>query len=546
MAEVSRAHWIRLTVGCAAVLSGALAAPQFIPSPDLQENRILAEPPPPIRSLAELDAFREATDAYVADRLPPRTLLIASLNRARMLFGVSGSPRVIVGRDGWLFSDDATHLGSARNASPLATEAQVEWLAALAGRREAAEAEGAVYAILTPPLKETIYPEHGPRWFELAADRNAVVLAELARASGAGALIYPHADLRRQAEWGLKAYSRHDSHWTGLGAYHGYAALMRDLRRQGVGDGPRPLESFVEVNKDGAMKPRDLALMLGVASFVDIDHPELADPAPPPLAVTYLSERTDWTAPQVVDTGLEGKPVLLMTRDSFSNALLPFLYGHFSRIVLTHNQDGAWRPDLMERYRPDAVVTEVIESGLPTVMRDSPPASEAARARIRRAMAERARAAAEAARDPSAGQEMRTRGSGGPDRLRGGPGADAIHGRRGDDTIEGLGGGDRLWGGRGRDRIDAGPGDDWLSGDRDDDVLRGGRGADVFAAAEDGGQDIVEDFSPSEGDRVELELSGEFSVRQDGPDAVIEYRGGRLVLRGVVGADLAAGVVRRR
>lgn len=545
MAQVSRAHWIRLTIGCAALLVGALAT-RFLPPPELQENRVLAGPPPPIRSLAELDAFRGATDAYVADRLPPRPFLIATLNRVRMLFGVSGSSRVIVGRDGWLFSDDTTHLGAARNASPLAPAAQIEWLSALAGRREAAEAQGAVYVLLAAPVKETVYPERAPPWFELAPDRNAVVLAELARASDAGAVAYPHAELRRQALWGLKVYSRHDSHWTGLGAYHGYAALMRELQRQGVGEGPRPLESFIDVSRAGTTKPRDLALMLGVASFVDIDYPELDDPAGPPLAVTYLGEGRDWPDPQVVDTGLEGKPVLLLTRDSFSTALMPLLYGDFSRIVLAHNQDGAWRADLMERYRPDAVVMEVTESGLPVAMSGSPAASEAARARIRLAVAERSRRTAEPARARPARLTKQTQGTEGPDRLWGGPGADAIHGLQGDDTIDGLDGADRLRGGRGRDRIDAGPGDDWLSGDRDDDILRGGPGADVFVLTEDGGDDIIEDFTPTEGDRVELEFSGEFAIRQEGADAVIDYRGGRLVLRGVRAADLGAGAVRRR
>jgi hypothetical protein len=44
------------------------------------------------------------------------------------------------------------------------------------------------------------------------------------------------------------------------------------------------------------------------------------------LTRTFLGPRQDWTAPQVVDTGEVGKPVLLLTRDSFSNELLSFLY----------------------------------------------------------------------------------------------------------------------------------------------------------------------------------------------------------------------------
>jgi hypothetical protein len=128
--------------------------------------------------------------------------------------------------------------------------------------------------------------------------------------------------------------------------------------------------------------------MLGVASFVDLDFPHLASKAADPVITTsYLSDKTDWTAPQVADTGVAGKPVLLMTRDSFSNELLPFLYPHFSRIILAHNQDGAWRPDLIDRFKPDIVILEVVEHGLRVSMGEGPPASTAAQGRIEHILA---------------------------------------------------------------------------------------------------------------------------------------------------------------
>nr|QQZ50462.1 hypothetical protein JKL49_02210 [Phenylobacterium glaciei] len=84
----------------------------------------------------------------------------------------------------------------------------------------------------------------------------------------------------------------------------------------------------------------------------------------------------------MVDTGLAGKPTLLLTRDSFSNALTPFLLGHFSRVVLTHIDDGFWRQDLIDRFHPDLVMLEVQEHGLGFSMRGAPSVSEAAERRI--------------------------------------------------------------------------------------------------------------------------------------------------------------------
>ncbi|PZQ62187.1 MAG: hypothetical protein DI570_11910 [Phenylobacterium zucineum] len=540
-----RAHWGRLIAATAVTMAGIVVSPHVLPPVDIQENRVLAPPPEAPRSLSDLAAFRKAADAYVADNFPGRAYLIAGLNRVRLALGVSGSTTAIVGRDGWLFSDNGTHLGAARGDPEMTPAALQGWLAGLAGRGEAAARQGATYVVLIAPVKEAVYPDQAPWWFQRAPARPATVLPALARASGAGVVIYPAPELQHQAHWGLKTYSRHDTHWTGLGAYHGYRALMTELNRRGLAEGPRPLEAFQEVRRYERNKPRDLALMLGVASFVDVDYPELGDPAAPSTSTTYLTDKRDWTAPQVVDTGLAGKPVLMMTMDSFSNALLPFLYGHFSRIVLSHGQDGAWRDDLMTRFKPDIVLSEVIENGVPNVMDGSPPPTPDAMVRVEQAVARRERHTVFATPDEGR-PPRRMQGTEGPDHLIGGEGPDDIQAGPGDDTVEGRGGPDTIRGGRGRDRLDGGDGADTLSGGRDDDVLRGGRGPDVFNSFVDAGTDEVLDFSIAEGDRVLLDAGTAFTIRQEGPDTVVEMQGARLILRGVRAADLPAGTVRTR
>jgi Ca2+-binding RTX toxin-like protein len=537
-----RAHWGRLIGASLVVLAAAFVVPWFVAPPDLAENRPLADAPAPPRSLGELAAYRKAADAYVADRFPARTLLIAALNRLRLAAGVSGSPRVVVGRDGWLFDDDGSHMAAL--SKPLTDVAAQAWLAGLAGRSESLAAQGKAYVVICPPMKPAVYPDRGPAWLHIDPNRPAAALSRLARASGAGHLIYLDAALAQPTRWGLKTYSPHDTHWTGLGAYLGYAAFMRELQAEGIGAGPRPLERFREVHRGEPNKPRNLALMLGVASFVDVDYPELADPADEvSLQVTYLSAKHDWTGPHVIDTGQAGKPVLLITVDSFSNAFLPFLYGDFSRIVVAHLDDGFWRPDLIARFNPDVVVTEVVESGLGSVMTPAPPASPEALAGIRTAVARWRTALQARPIDPKA-PYRRLDGTDGPDQLRGGDGRDDIQGKPGDDAIEGLAGDDVLRGGRGRDMVDGGEGDDWVSGDRGDDTLKGGPGADVFHSFVGAGTDLVLDFFAAEGDRIELDPGAVYTVRQAGPDAVIELQGARLILKGVQAADLPGGAIR--
>ncbi|THD62707.1 hypothetical protein [Phenylobacterium sp.] len=376
----SRLHW-RLLVGTILVLmAAAWLAPLVARPPELRENRPLAPAPAWPRRPEDLAALRKAADAYVADHFPARPYLIAALNRARMAAGVSGSGRVIVGRDGWLFFDNGSHLGEARGDPPLSAAEARAWLATFAARRAYAAQQGAAYLVVVPPSKETVYPQHGPAWYRGPnPDRPAAALARIAQAGGAGDLLYLYAPVKAAADAGQPVFSRHDTHWTGYGAYAGYAALMDRLHALGLTDGPRPL-SAIPMQPSGARGPRDLAAMLGVSSLVSLDAPHFdyaAAVAGKPIS--YLGPRTDWTAPQVIDTGVAGKPILLLLRDSFSNEMLPLLLPHFSRIVLAHVQDGFWRPDLMARFRPQAVVLEVTEPGLPDALLQGPATAPALR-----------------------------------------------------------------------------------------------------------------------------------------------------------------------
>lgn len=542
-----RAHWRGLIGGTALLAVAAFALPFVIRAPDLQENRPLAPRPAWPRHLSDLDAFRSASDAYIADHFPPRAHLIGALNALRMGVGASGSSRVIVGQGGWLFYDDGSHLGAARD-DPALPDAELRgWLSTLAGRSAATRAAGAAYVVLIAPAKEAVYPSRTPGWFRLDSNRPAVTLSRLAQAAGAGEVVYPAAALTKQAHWGLQVYSPLDTHWTGLGAYFGYAALMQHLQQLEAAETPRPLDAFTEIRVSSLIKPRDLALMLGVASFHTSPFPELGDPAAERLSRTrYLSADHSWMGARVIDTGAVGKPVLLITADSFSTALLPLLYGDFSRIVVAHNRDGDWRPDLIATFHPDIVALEVAEGGARRVMRSGPVADAATLVRIDTVVRERGRHRLPATPDRDSVRVRIIDGGERNDQIKGGKRPDAIHGHAGDDVLRGLGGDDSIRGGRGNDVIDAGDGDDWLAGERGNDTLTGGPGQDTFSVGAEGGRDLILDFSGDDGDRIEIFDGSAYSVRQVGADTVVQLTQELVILRGVRADRLPPGWIFNR
>jgi glycerophosphoryl diester phosphodiesterase len=79
-----------------------------------------------------------------------------------------------------------------------------------------------------------------------------------------------------------------------------------------------------------------------------------------------------------------------------------------------------------------------------------------------------------------------------------------------DDVINGLGGNDRLSGLGGNDILRGGAGNDTLVGGAGNDTLVGGSGADALVL-QTGGTDTIRDFKFSEGDRILLPASLQFS-----------------------------------
>lgn len=366
-------HWGALTAGTAIMLALLLVLDRVdgLKKPVLVENRMLAERPAWPADLPDLGRFRSAVDAYANDQFPSRAYLIGGLNYLRFLAGYSGSSKVVVGHQGWLFYDDGSHLSQLRPSTLDAVWAR-SWVAELASRRAELEKRGAHYFVVAAPVKETIYPDFVPRSFrpDRPAPGDAGVLQAAVTAAAVPGFIDLHAGLDAARGAGVAVYSPFDTHWTGEGAYVGYVALMNAMARQGVPVVPQSRGHFF-APAPGVLPPQDLARMLGIGGLARQHYPRLTSDAAAHVRVRYLGNGTDLTADRVIETGAKG-PVLQLTGDSFTVALLPLLYGSFSRIVVSHYQNGFHRPDLIDQFHPDVVLLEVIESGIRHAMTPPP------------------------------------------------------------------------------------------------------------------------------------------------------------------------------
>ena len=157
-------------------------------------------------------------------------------------------------------------------------------------------------------------------------------------------------EMRERYDAGEAVYYRTDHHWTTLGAYYAYAALMRNW---GMDEQTLPMEAFTRQTASeafygtawsaGGMKqvaPDSLEIwLLGNEDefTVTADGRALAGL----YSYSYLEKKDKYSVfldgtHDVVTIQKEGeeRPTLLLLKDSFANALAPFLSQHFDLVLL--------------------------------------------------------------------------------------------------------------------------------------------------------------------------------------------------------------------
>jgi alginate O-acetyltransferase complex protein AlgJ len=130
-------------------------------------------------------------------------------------------------------------------------------------------------------------------------------------------------------------YGPFDTHWNGSGAYVAYRELMTRIAR----DFPdlQPFEQSHFTPSQPQITPKGLSLRWELPTSSRID-PSLRDDPDARRQPYDISERY--------------------------TELIPLLKLHFRRIIVVHVQDGFCRKDLIERYRQDTIVVEVIRTSL--------------------------------------------------------------------------------------------------------------------------------------------------------------------------------------
>ncbi len=273
----------------------------------------------------------------------------------------SSNEKVIAGKDGWLFFNETVrdYLGK-----DLMTPVQIAHIKkTLELQKEYLDSQNVAFIFTLAANKNSLYGEYMPPWYVKASpNSNRQLLAESLKGSD---VIYADlygALLAHKGEGQL--YHKQDTHWNNFGALVGYRELLRNVQNEVKGFEFDPYENTkYEIKKEFS---GDLAGMLLPSAELKDDQ-YVYD-----IGTNYKPDKPI-RSPEAMDIITRSKVNdhrLLIFRDSFANALIPYVSNAFG--VVEYSRVFPYDFRLMQKEKPDVVIEQIVERNLPNLLTKAP------------------------------------------------------------------------------------------------------------------------------------------------------------------------------
>lgn len=266
--------------------------------------------------------FFEEFGTWFADHFAFRAQLVdLDATIRQRIFLQSATDEVVVGTNGWLYY--AGDLNDYRRWNRMSEEALDNAVFNLVLMQEMLQEAGKRFVVCVVPNKATLYPQHMP-YYELAGEGQSNLERLETRLREAGVHVVSLAD--EFAAHDEVLYLERDSHWTNQGALVGYDALIKALGRQH--------ETY-----EAATQQTDNTHVGDIDAML---HPVTARPEqqviyPKAQEFTYLSKEQTPDGSYVVTRSTRdgAQNTLLMFRDSYGDAILPYMASAYGQAVFT-------------------------------------------------------------------------------------------------------------------------------------------------------------------------------------------------------------------
>lgn len=332
---------------------------------NLTEQRTLAERPDmhPIEVLTGYYQYKY--EQYLNDTFGLRDVMVQAMTTMYLDFlGTSPIERVIVGRDQWLFLNDNNLLQDTLGVAQYTSEQLEQFREIFVRREQYAASVGIPYVYVVVPNKTTVYPDKLPFDISTAGIRTKTdQLIDVIRTY----TTIPVIDLRpvliaarTTTEYPL--YIPTDTHWQPIGAHIAYQHVLGELQRL-YPDLFATVTPLARTPDPKVASGGDVARMLNQRdAYQDpfILMPRVQGEAEPTTRTDITAYKNPSLSPlfayEQPDASL---PRALIVRDSFGDALIPFISEPFSRTAFV------WTPFvydyIVEAESPDIILQFMVE-----------------------------------------------------------------------------------------------------------------------------------------------------------------------------------------
>ena len=331
------------------------------------ENRQMAARP--MLDFDSYETFSKDYTAFFEDNIQFRKYLVA-LNSGidYFIFDKSVSKQVIKGSEGWLFYTDTLADYQGGN---LYTQDELESIKNEVIRaKKGFEEKGIEFVIFIGPNKNSIYGDYMPKnYCKYSYESRVSQMVEYLRQNTDVKIIFPVDDLKKAREKYPNYYSylHLDTHWNYMGGYWGSRSLLMSLN-------VTPLEfdalSFEEVNEpDFFWNGYDEANMMGLSGILKSDTNYRFS------GLTIDSIKYDGDVQNNIDdfnnavrtynVGTDSRKVFF-ARDSFGEAITPFLAASFDEIYSVHRGSPLFNERQLDEEDPDIFIFEIVEREVTT------------------------------------------------------------------------------------------------------------------------------------------------------------------------------------
>ena len=329
------------------------------------EKRTLAPFPQLTLTKTGIEAFPPAFDAYVNDNFGLRDEFLTLQSRiSQRLFNESGSPKVIVGKKGWLLYSGENSLSDIQRVSHFSPDDLKQWKGSIDDRAAWLQKQGITYRFVVPPDKHSVYGEELPARYSWNGESRFDVLKDYLKPTPNLVDIGP-AMLQQKKVAGGRLYFHTDTHWTTYGAYIGYRQIVASLSSADIPYSASFANS--DFGPSSVATQRDLAQMSRISRTEPDQIPDKSigpcgQPSevmtPVNLDVSSIVRFAAYTCPGRTKTAL-------IFHDSFMEALTPYLNQEFGRVVYVWGEPSdELFVRMVQQEHPDVVIEERVERSM--------------------------------------------------------------------------------------------------------------------------------------------------------------------------------------